>query len=213
MVWTIETRLSSSAVFSDIVLPAAWYYEKWDLTLGQAHNPRIALIEPANPPVGESRPEWEIYAELTRKIGERAKLRGLHGFTDRMGKKKTYAELWDAFTMKGRLVTQEDAFKELFKVAATMGIFPRSGLLIKQAAAISSLHDVVERFMKSGAIDIRSLGLPIMTAVNGSDCNAETRCYPFHSHVQEKETFPTYTRRAQFYIDHEWYLELGEGLF
>jgi DMSO reductase family type II enzyme molybdopterin subunit len=212
MVWTIETRLSSSAVFSDIVLPAAWYYEKWDLTLGQAHNPRIALIEPANPPVGESRPEWEIYAALTHKIGERAEARGLREFTDRLGKKKVYADLWSAFTMDGKLATQEDAFKELFKIAAILGVLPRSGMLIKQAAAMSSLHDIIEQFMKSGAVDIRSLGLPIMKAVNGADCSADTRCYPFHSHVQERETFPTYTRRAQFYIDHEWYRELSEEL-
>ncbi|MBW2696570.1 MAG: ethylbenzene dehydrogenase, partial [Deltaproteobacteria bacterium] len=183
-----------------------------DLTLGQAHNPRIALIEPANPPVGEARPEWEIYAALTRKIGERAQARGLMAFTDRQGRKKKYAELWDLFTMNGQVATQEDAFKELFKIAATLGIFPLSGLLIGQAAEISSLHDLVKRFMKSGAIDIRSLGLPIMKAVNGMDCSADTRCYPFKSHVDDKQTYPTYARRAQFYIDHEWYLELGEQL-
>jgi DMSO reductase family type II enzyme molybdopterin subunit len=212
LVWSIETRLSSSAAFSDIVLPAAWYYEKWDLTLGQAHNPRIALIEPANPPVGESRPEWEIYAELTRKIGERAQARGLTAFTDRQGKKKAYADLWDLFTMEGQVVTQEDAFKELFKIAAILGIFPLSALLVGPAAEFSSLHDIIERFMTSGAIDVRSLGLPIMEAVNGADCSADSRCYPFKSHVEGKQTFPTYARRAQFYIDHEWYLELGEQL-
>lgn len=30
MVFTIEPRMSSTAMFCDIVLPAAWYYEKTD---------------------------------------------------------------------------------------------------------------------------------------------------------------------------------------
>ena len=212
MVWSIETRLSSSAAFSDIVLPAAWFYEKWDLTLGQVHNPRIALIEPANPPAGESRPEWDIYAALTEKIGDRAQARGLREFTHRLGEKKSYANLWNEFTMDGAITTQEEAFKELFMICATIGIFPRTGMLIRQAAAMSSLHDVMERFMRTGSVEMRSLGIPFMAEVNGMDCSAGNTCYPFRSHVQERKVFPTYARRAQFYIEHEWYLELGEQL-
>jgi nitrate reductase alpha subunit len=38
---------------------------------------------------------------------------------------------------------------------------------------------------------------------------------PFYSlrwHVDDKRIYPTYARRAQFYIDHEWFLEAGEAL-
>ncbi len=211
MIWSIETRLSSSAVFSDIVLPAAWYYEKWDLTLGQTHNPRIALIEPANPPVGECRPEWDIYVDLIAKIGERAAERGLSEFTTRTGETRRYSELWDRFTMAGEVTTQEEAFKELFKICAALGIFPPSGLVVEHAAAISSLPDLLDGF-DTWAVPVASVGLPFVKEINGMDCSADTRCYPFRSHVHDRTPFPTYSRRAQFYIDHEWFLELGEEL-
>jgi len=212
MVWSIETRLSSSAMFSDIVLPAAWYYEKWDMTLGQVHNPRIALIEPANPPAGESRPEWDIYVALVEAIGERARARGLEEFITTSGEQRQYAELWSRFTMDGEVTTQEDAFRELFTICATLGIFPRMGVAIDQAAAISSTHEALQRFTDTGALGINSLGVPFVKEINGMDCSSTTSCYPFQSHVQQRKTFPTYTRRAQFYIDHEWYLELDEAL-
>ena len=35
---------------------------------------------------------------------------------------------------------------------------------------------------------------------------------PFTYHVERGDPFPTYCRRAQFYIDHEWFLEAGEEL-
>ena len=35
---------------------------------------------------------------------------------------------------------------------------------------------------------------------------------PFEAHVSEKQPYPTLTRRIQFYIDHPFYLELGETL-
>ena len=38
---------------------------------------------------------------------------------------------------------------------------------------------------------------------------------PFYSlawHVDGKKVFPTHTRRAQFYIDHDWFLAAGEAL-
>jgi nitrate reductase alpha subunit len=35
---------------------------------------------------------------------------------------------------------------------------------------------------------------------------------PFAFHVERKEPYPTLTRRIQFYIDHPFYLELGETL-
>jgi nitrate reductase alpha subunit len=35
---------------------------------------------------------------------------------------------------------------------------------------------------------------------------------PFRHHVEKKQVYPTLVRRAQFYIDHEWFLEAGEEL-
>ena len=35
---------------------------------------------------------------------------------------------------------------------------------------------------------------------------------PFRSHVELGQPFPTYCRRAQFYIEHPWWMEAGEEL-
>ncbi len=35
---------------------------------------------------------------------------------------------------------------------------------------------------------------------------------PWRNHVEQLKPFPTLSRRASFYIDHEWYLEGGEEL-
>jgi nitrate reductase alpha subunit len=39
----------------------------------------------------------------------------------------------------------------------------------------------------------------------------ETFC-PLRWHIEQKLPYPTLTQRAQFYIDHEWFLEAGEEL-
>jgi nitrate reductase alpha subunit len=35
---------------------------------------------------------------------------------------------------------------------------------------------------------------------------------PWRNHVEDMKPYPTLTRRASFYIDHDWYLEAGEQL-
>ncbi len=101
MLFAVETRLSSSAMYCDIVLPAAWYYEKADMTLTFGMNPYTCLIEQAVAPQGEARPEWEIFAALMEKIAERAAARGMDGFRDGKGDQQRYADLRDRFTMGG----------------------------------------------------------------------------------------------------------------
>jgi len=35
---------------------------------------------------------------------------------------------------------------------------------------------------------------------------------PFRNHTESGHPFPTYSRRAQFFIDHDWFIEAGEAL-
>ena len=35
---------------------------------------------------------------------------------------------------------------------------------------------------------------------------------PFRWHTEDKMPYPTLTRRAQYYIDHDWFIEGGEQL-
>lgn len=63
LVWTDTARLS------DIVLPAAHYYEHSDLVLGLGTHPYLQYSEKAIEPLGEAKPDGEIARLLAQKMG------------------------------------------------------------------------------------------------------------------------------------------------
>src|SRR5690606_14271512 len=119
----IEPRMSGTAMYCDIVLPAAWYYEKEDMTISSSTNPHICYIENAVAPQGEARPEWEILADLCQRVGRIAAQRGLETYVDGLGREKRYDALGPAFTMDGQLLRQADVLGELVAIAEATGIF------------------------------------------------------------------------------------------
>jgi len=68
---TIEFRMSSSANYADVLLPAAHWYEKYDITCGDLHT-FIHPFTPATDPYWEARHEWDIFKDLARKFSELA---------------------------------------------------------------------------------------------------------------------------------------------
>jgi len=59
----LDFRISTTALYSDIVLPTASWYEKDDLNTTDMH-PFIHPLSAAVDPVGESRTDWEIYKNI-----------------------------------------------------------------------------------------------------------------------------------------------------
>jgi ethylbenzene hydroxylase subunit alpha/complex iron-sulfur molybdoenzyme family reductase subunit alpha len=131
------------------------------------------------------------------KISERAQQRGMTSFVDRGGKERSYKNLHSRFTMEGHLKTQLDALREMVNVAQAIGTFPKGF--------------TYDKFQQIGQVKVRGLG-------RGSSSAAATEVdptKPFYSlawHLENKQVYPTYARRAQFYIDHEWFIEAGEAL-
>jgi len=66
---TLDFRMSTTCVYSDIVLPTATWYEKNDLNTSDMH-PFIHPLGAAVDPVWESRSDWEIYKAIARKFSE-----------------------------------------------------------------------------------------------------------------------------------------------
>lgn len=64
---TLDFRMSSTCLYSDIVLPTASWYEKNDLNTSDMH-PFIHPFSQAIDPVWESKNDWEIYKLFARKI-------------------------------------------------------------------------------------------------------------------------------------------------
>jgi len=72
LVVDLNFRMDSSALYSDIVLPAASWYEKADLNSTDLHS-FIHPLSAAVAPVWESKTDWEIFREITRVTSEVAK--------------------------------------------------------------------------------------------------------------------------------------------
>ncbi len=71
LVVDINFRMDTSALYSDIVLPAATWYEKADLNSTDLHS-FIHPLSEAVPPAWESQSDWNLFREITRKTSELA---------------------------------------------------------------------------------------------------------------------------------------------
>ena len=68
---TLDFRMSTTCLYSDIVLPTATWYEKNDLNTSDMH-PFIHPLSAAVDPAWEARSDWEIYKGIAQEV-----LRGL----------------------------------------------------------------------------------------------------------------------------------------
>jgi nitrate reductase alpha subunit len=66
---TLDFRMSTTGLYSDIVLPTASWYEKNDLNTSDMH-PFIHPLSAAVDPVFESRTDWGIYKSIAKKFSE-----------------------------------------------------------------------------------------------------------------------------------------------
>jgi nitrate reductase alpha subunit len=68
---TLELRMSTSAMYADIALPAAGWYEMHDLSTTDMH-PFIHPFNPAIDPPWESRTNWEQFKTIAKRFSELA---------------------------------------------------------------------------------------------------------------------------------------------
>jgi nitrate reductase alpha subunit len=66
---TLDFRMSTTCLYSDIVLPTATWYEKNDLNTSDMH-PFIHPLSQAVDPVWQSRSDWDIYKGIAQKFSE-----------------------------------------------------------------------------------------------------------------------------------------------
>jgi nitrate reductase alpha subunit len=66
---TLDFRMSTTCVYSDIVLPTATWYEKNDLNTSDMH-PFIHPLTAAVDPAWEARSDWQIYKDIAQKFSE-----------------------------------------------------------------------------------------------------------------------------------------------
>ena len=77
----INYRMDTTALYSDVVLPASTYYEKTDLNSSDCHSymhPFSKVLDP----LFESKTDWDIFGALAQKIGEVVQAKNLPPFED-----------------------------------------------------------------------------------------------------------------------------------
>jgi nitrate reductase alpha subunit len=71
LLFTMDFRQTSTTIFSDVVLPAATWYEKHDLNTTDMH-PFVHSFNPAIAPPWQTRTDWDTFMTLAKKFSELA---------------------------------------------------------------------------------------------------------------------------------------------
>ncbi len=181
----VNTRMDSTALWADYILPAASHYEAWETRFLPLHR-FISITDSPVAPVGEAKPDWDIISTLCKKLQEAARRRGITHFEDpALGTTRNFDTIYDDFTMGGTLKTAYDATKWLIDRSPELGgrsidECARDGFVMTNEKIIGPNH-------------------------KWSDDNM---LIPFGPQVIDKKPYPTLSGRITFYIDHDWFLKL-----
>lgn len=195
---SIDFRLSTTAMYSDYFLPAAQHYEKVNFAITGPQVMNLTLGDKVVEPAGEAKSEWVIFVDLLGAIAKRAKERGLEHYKDPEDKVKRYDELVGAFTMNGYYANEEIVADEQVRDSVLAGTLPDGTTL--------------DTLRETGFIRFIDWGMMPGGLNQSSPFETNKPHTPFRNNVEEGKPYPSYARRAQFYIDHEWFLESGEAL-
>ncbi len=185
----INYRMDTTALYSDVVLPAASYYEKVDLNSTDCHS-YIHPFGKACEPLFESKTDWDIFRALAEKISDVARRRGLKPFHDEQFKwDRDFTQLAKHWTGGDKIRTDEQAADFILANAKETAGMTYQGLQSGPKRFVATDEEAWNSDIESG------------------------RAYtPFTHQVEKKRPWRTLTGRQQFYIDHPWFIELGETL-
>lgn len=194
----VDFRMSTTALHADIVLPAAMHYERANLQYAITHTFRLTFSDEAVPPAGESRTEWQIFKDLAAKVSEVAEREGLDEYLDGRRQTRRLDDLVDRFTSSGAFESEEAVIDEWVRDSVEADTLP-------PGTSIDTLRE-------DGSVRFTSLGLfaPGMSVAGDVESDKVLTSYTWH--VEKGTPFPTLTRRAQFYLDHPWFIEADEAL-
>ena len=194
---TVDWRMSTTALQSDFVLPVSNHYEVERFHIPHPHMLLLTYSDKATEPAGEAKSEWEIGLLLAEKLAERARARNVQKYSSRHGTDHSLQEIYDLYTLGRAVFTEEEACEEMLRDTVHCETIPKGTDL----AAMREQGHV--RFLDWGVSPF---------AINqASDLKPDETHNHSRWHTEKKIPYPTLTRRAQFYIDHDWFLEAGEG--
>ncbi len=193
---TFDWHMSQTALYSDYVLPAAGWYERDDIVWATPLAPFTQATTKAVDPVADSKSDWEFHCKLMKSIQKRAIARGQTHFVDHSDDECDLEDVYDNFTYRG--FVPDDDPEPLLKAS----------MFISSNVGGASWEELKER----GWARFTGLGRNPMAITNATDIEENETITANTWHTEKKLPWPTLTRRMQFLIDHEFYLELGEEL-
>ncbi|MFB6183797.1 MAG: molybdopterin-dependent oxidoreductase, partial [Haloarculaceae archaeon] len=200
LVVDVNFRMDSTALNADIVLPAASHYEKTDLSMTDMHS-YVHPFTPAVEPLGEAKTDWQIFEDLAKKIQEIATRRGIDPIPDRsFDREIDLQSVYDDYVRDW--IDDEPGALEDDRAAAEF---------ILEHSEESNPADSDERITFDD-IDEQPRRLLATSDHWTSPIEDEEPYTPWKDYVQDKQPWPTFTGRQQYYIDHDWFLDLGEAL-
>lgn len=198
LIVSFDVRMTTTGLWSDIVLPAAHHYEKPNFPYTTPDVLNLTLSDRVVDPPAETKSEWQFSLALAKKLSERAAARGFLEFPSRLGMPVRLDRLYEDLTRAGAFADDEAVIGEMVVDSAVQGTLP-------EGTTLASLR-------ARGYVRFTGWGRSPMALAQASDLFPDRTHSPFRWQTERKEPFPTLTRRAQFYIDHEWFLEADEAL-
>jgi nitrate reductase alpha subunit len=192
---TLDWRMTSTGLQSDYVLPVAGWYERTEHKWGTPLAPFIHAGEKMTT-FYEARSDWEIVSRIAMALEERARERGIASYTDRNGKERPLDGIYAKFSQNGELGPTDDD-----KVCAA---------LLETATNLEGTD--WETLKKRGWAPFSGTGNAPVSIGTATEFRPGETITPLTKHVEGKVPYPTLSRRIQFYLDQELYLEMGEEL-
>ncbi len=187
----INYRMDTTALYSDVVLPGVELLREDRSQLDRLpllHAPVLARCSNRS---SSRRTDWDIFGALAQKIEELARKRGLAPYVDEDAGLDAglQARLHDDWTGQGKIATDEDA----------------ANFILANSPETQG-NEPIKDCRSSRNASSRSTPKP------GTATSSPVRAYtPFTHQIEKKRPWRTLTGRQQFYIDHEWFLALGEA--
>ena len=191
----LDMRMTSTGLHADYVLPVAGWYERAEHKWGTPLMPYIHAGEKAAS-FYEAKSDWEILSRLAMAVDRRARERGMASYVDRNGNRRPLHDLYEKFSSGGAYGPEDDE-----KVCAA---------LLERSTNVGGIG--WDELKKKGFQRFTGLGRSSGCIGNATDVPPDDSITPLTHHVAGKQPYPTLSRRMQFYLDQELYLEMGEEL-
>lgn len=195
---TIDWRWNTTCQYSDYILPVAccWYetYHHYSLPANTYTCGIFPFAGKAVEPPGEAKDEWWIWGKLFEKIQEKARARGIRSVHDyEFNVDKPIDNIYDSFSSGG--LYPAEAHEEVMRD------------LIDNAI---NLEFRWEEYAERGWNRFTEVGMHPFNIEISTDIVLGDPIVGNTWHTEKKKPWPSATGRMHFYLDHDWYLELGE---